>query len=118
MTITRSERSTGDTLGFHVSGDVTKADYDVLTPAVAAAVDQHGSVNLMLDLTDFHWEKVSAWGADLRFGHEYHDKIDPPRHSSATASGRSTSPTSAHRSTPRTPGISRTRPPPGRGLDS
>jgi hypothetical protein len=76
MTITRSDRSTGDTLGFHVSGDVTKADYDVLTPAVAAAVDQHGSVNLMLDLTDFHWEKVSAWGADLRFGHEYHDKID------------------------------------------
>jgi hypothetical protein len=75
MTITRSERSTGNTLGFHVSGDVTKADYDVLTPAVAAAVDQHGSVNLMLDLTDFHWEKVSAWGADLHFGHEYHDKI-------------------------------------------
>ena len=33
-------------------------------------------MRLLLDLTDFHWEKVSAWGADLRFGREYHDKID------------------------------------------
>ena len=75
MTITRSERGTGSTLGFHVSGDVTKADYEVLTPAVGGAVDRYGTVNLLLDLTDFHWEKVSAWGADLRFGREYHDKI-------------------------------------------
>ncbi len=75
MTIIRSDRGAGDTLGFRVSGDVTKADYDVLTPAVAATVDKYGTVNLLLDLTDFHWEKVSAWGADLRFGHEYHDRI-------------------------------------------
>ena len=75
MTMTRSDRSTGDTLGFVVSGDVTKADYEVLTPAVAEAVEQHGAVKLMLDLTDFGWERASAWGADLRFGHEFHDKI-------------------------------------------
>ena len=24
----------------------------------------------------FHWEKVSAWGADLDFGKQIHDKID------------------------------------------
>jgi hypothetical protein len=75
MAITTMDRSEGNALGFKVSGDVTKADYDVLTPAVATAVDQHGSVNVLLDLTDFHTEKVSAWGADLHFGHEYHDKI-------------------------------------------
>lgn len=76
MTIARLDRSGGNTLGFKVSGDVSKADYEVLTPAVAAAADQHGTVRLLLDLTDFHWEKISAWGADLHFGHEYHDKID------------------------------------------
>lgn len=75
MTITTMDRSEGSSLGFKVSGDVTKADYEVLTPAVAAAVDQHGTVSVVLDLTDFHEEKAGAWGADLHFGHEYHDKI-------------------------------------------
>ena len=75
MTITIVDRSGGDTLGFKVSGDVTKGDYDVLTPAVAAAVDQHGTVNLLFDLIDFHVEQVSARGADPKFGHTYHHKI-------------------------------------------
>ena len=76
MPITKMDRSEGKALGFEVAGQVTKADYEVLTPAVAAAVEEHGTVDLLLDLTGFHWEKVSAWGADLHFGHEYHDKID------------------------------------------
>lgn len=70
------DHSSDRTLGFSVSGTVTKEDYDTLVPAVAAAVDAHGSVALLLDLTGFHWEKVSAWARDLRFGKEYHDKID------------------------------------------
>ncbi len=76
MAITTMDRSGGNTLGFKVSGDVTKADYEVLTPAVEKAVGQHGSVNVLLDLTGFHWEKISAWAADLHFGHEFHDKIE------------------------------------------
>lgn len=56
------ERSTGDVLGYRISGEVTKADYDTLTPAVGAAIGKHGSVSLLLDLADFNWEKVSAWG--------------------------------------------------------
>mgnify|MGYP003690518109 CR=1 FL=1 len=75
MTITELETDRDDTLGFEVSGDVTKADYEVLTPAVTAAVDEHGTINLLLDLTGFHWEKVSAWGSDLRFGREFRHKI-------------------------------------------
>ena len=63
------------TLGFTVSGDVTKEDYAVLTPAVEAAVAAHGTVRLLLDLTDFRWEKVSAWGSDVSFGKELHDSV-------------------------------------------
>jgi len=70
------ERSTGDVLGYRISGDVTKADYDTLTPAVGAAIDKHGSVSLLLDLTDFRWEKVSAWGSDLNFGKQFHDSVE------------------------------------------
>ncbi len=70
------DRSSGSTLGFKVSGDATKEDYAALTPAVEAAIADSDSANLLIDLTEFHWEKVSAWGSDLRFGHEFHDKID------------------------------------------
>lgn len=63
-------------LGFVVTGDVTRQDYDMLVPAVRDTVGSHGSVRLLLDLTGFHWEKVSAWGSDLKFGHEFHDAIE------------------------------------------
>ncbi|MEZ5238337.1 MAG: STAS/SEC14 domain-containing protein [Microthrixaceae bacterium] len=68
--------SHGALLGFEVTGEVTRSDYDVLVPAVQAKVDEFGSVRLMLDLHDFESEKAEAWGADLRFGHEYHDRIE------------------------------------------
>ena len=70
------DQSSGKVLGFKMIGDVTKADYETLDPAVEAAVKQHGSVNLLIDLTQFHWEKATAWGSDLDFGHTYKDKID------------------------------------------
>ncbi|GAA1856556.1 STAS/SEC14 domain-containing protein [Microbacterium koreense] len=76
MTIALSEKSSGNVLGFVVTGDITKEDYEVLTPAVEKAVEEHGRVRLMLDLTGFRWERVSAWGADLHFGHTLHSKID------------------------------------------
>ncbi|MFV0458357.1 MAG: STAS/SEC14 domain-containing protein [Actinomycetales bacterium] len=73
--ITQLTRSHDNILGFGVEGDVTKEDYQVLVPAVQAALESHATVSLLLDLVGFHWEKVSAWGADLRFGATYHDKI-------------------------------------------
>jgi len=55
--IEQLEQSSDNTLGYKVSGTVVKDDYEVLTRA------------------EFHWEKVSAWGADMKFGHDYHKKI-------------------------------------------
>jgi hypothetical protein len=68
-------QSHDNVLGFRVSGDVTKQDYDVLTPAVSAAA-AGGTVRLLLDMTDFRWEKVGAWASDLHFGHEFHQAIE------------------------------------------
>ena len=65
-----------EVLGFRVAGDVTADDYAVLTPAVRTAVDKHGSVRVLLDLTDFHWEKAEAWGADLHFGEQFRHAIE------------------------------------------
>ena len=74
--IKQLDQSNGSVLGFEISGDVTKDDYAVLTPAVEKAVSEYGSIRLLLDLRDFHWEKIGAWGADLEFGRELHDKIE------------------------------------------
>lgn len=68
--------STGRNLGFRISGDVTRDDYDVLRPDTESAIADYGSVNLICDLTDFKWEKISAWKSDLEFGHDFRKKID------------------------------------------
>ena len=68
--------SADNTLGFRVQGDVTREDYDALDQAVAGVVEEHGSARILLDLTDFRWEKVDAWGADWRFGKTFKKDID------------------------------------------
>ena len=70
------EKSSGNVLGYKVSGEMTKEDYATLDPAVDAAIKEYGSVCLLIDLSDFTWEKVDAWASDLNFGKKYKDKID------------------------------------------
>lgn len=74
--IERMPRSHDNVLGFRVSGDVSREDYGILEPAVQTIVDASGSVRLLLDMSDFRWEKVEAWGADLRFDKKYHRSIE------------------------------------------
>ncbi len=69
-------KSVGSTVGFRVSGVVDKSDYEVLVPAVESAVAEHGSIRLLLDLSDFDKEKASAWGSDFAFGREFRKDID------------------------------------------
>jgi SpoIIAA-like len=68
-------RSTDTALGFKVTGDVGPDDYAVLVPAVEAAVAAHEEIGLLIDLADFQSERASAWGADFRFGREFHKHI-------------------------------------------
>ena len=65
----------GSVLGLWVSGTVDKADYAVLIQEVETLVQQHAQIALLLDLENFKREKASAWGTDLKFGREYHQKI-------------------------------------------
>lgn len=74
--IEKMARSHDSVLGFQVSGDVTREDYEILEPPVQTIIKASGSVRLLLDMTNFRWEKVEAWGADLRFGREYHNSIE------------------------------------------
>ena len=67
--------SGGSAVGYQFSGDIDKSDYATLVPELEALVAEYGTIQLLCDLTNFHWEKVGAWGADMRFGHEFHTAI-------------------------------------------
>ncbi len=67
--------SSGSVVGYRFSGTIDKADYAVLVPEMESLVAQYGTVQLLCDLTDLHWEKASAWGTDLHFGKEFHKSI-------------------------------------------
>ena len=73
--IEKLNQSSEDVLGFKASGDITKADYETMVPAVEAVLQEYETVRVLLDLTDFKWEKAEAWGTDWKFGREYHKKI-------------------------------------------
>ena len=69
------DKSSGNILGYTLSGAMTKADYQTLDPVVASIVEQYGSVNLLFNMENLDGEKPSAWSSDLGFGEAYKGKI-------------------------------------------
>jgi len=65
--------STDTCVGFKISGKVTAEDYDVMLPAVDKAIDDHGSVNLLVLVEGLEsWKGFDAAKADFQFGtHQY-----------------------------------------------
>ena len=74
--ITKMSESKGNILGLKIIGDITKEDFKILEPEVQALVDKEGSIFLLLDMTQFKWEDIDAWGADFNFSRTYRNKID------------------------------------------
>jgi hypothetical protein len=70
------ERSTDKILGYTISGDMTKADYQTLGPVLSSVIKSEGSVSVLFDLTGFKREKISALGSDVDFGQQFQGKID------------------------------------------
>ena len=75
MPFEKMSRSSGKVLGLKVTGRVKKEDYEGLTKMVREVVDREGEVDLLLDMEEFDWAEISAWGADWRFSREFHDNM-------------------------------------------
>lgn len=69
------DQSSGNVLGYRVIGTITRDDYAVLKEEVDAVILQESSIRMLLDLEEFKGEEMKAWGADLKFGHDYRKKI-------------------------------------------
>ena len=68
-------QSTGNISGYKAVGKITRDDYTILTADVEALLQQEASICLLLEMEEFEGEKIKAWGADIKFGHEYRKKI-------------------------------------------
>jgi hypothetical protein len=64
--------STDTCIGFKISGEVTKADYDALLPKLDETIAAHGKINLLVLVEDFDFKGLDAAKADFNFGtHQY-----------------------------------------------
>jgi SpoIIAA-like len=59
-----------------VSGKLEKEDYEMLVPEMERAIEQHGKINLLFELLDFHgWSVGAAW-EDTKFGVKHFNDIE------------------------------------------
>jgi hypothetical protein len=69
------ERS-GQILEVHVSGKLTKEDYERFTPEAERAIARHGTIRVLFDMYDFHGWKAAALWEDMKFGLRHFKDID------------------------------------------
>ena len=74
--IEKLDKSSGNVIGFKCIGTITASDYDKMVPEVKALIEKEGKIRLLFDLSDFKWEKMEAWLADLSFGLEFRHEIE------------------------------------------
>jgi SpoIIAA-like len=72
----KMSESSKNILGYKAIGTISASDYEVLDSEVKALIHLEGKIRMLLDMTEFKWEKVEAWLPDLKFGHEFHHQIE------------------------------------------
>lgn len=76
MTVHLQPHLDGKTLEVHVSGKLTKEDYERLVPDVEERIRQHGKIRLMLVTHDFHgWQAGALW-EDIKFDAKHFNDIE------------------------------------------
>lgn len=66
----------GRVLGFRLSGMLHAEDYETFAPAIAAAIERHGRLRLLLQFEDFHgWDAGALW-SDLKFRAQHFTDIE------------------------------------------
>jgi hypothetical protein len=76
MSIQVKEENGGKTLVVHVSGKLSKADYEQFTPEFERLVRLHGKLRVLFDVTGFHgWEAGALW-EDIKFDAKHFADIE------------------------------------------
>ena len=73
--IEKLAENSGNVVGYKAIGTITASDYQKLEPEFKALVEKEGNVRVLIDMSEFKWEKMEAWLQDLKFGFEFHHEI-------------------------------------------
>jgi len=76
MSIQLIEQNGGKLLAVHVSGKLTKADYEHFVPEFERLVKRHGKLSVYFDMTAFHGWEVGALWEDIKFDVKHFADID------------------------------------------
>jgi hypothetical protein len=76
MPIQFNSENGGKRLVIHANGMLTKSDYEYFIPEVDRLIQQHGALQVLFDMTDFHGWEASAMWEDIKFGIEHFADID------------------------------------------
>ncbi len=73
--IKKLDNSSGNVVGYKAIGTITSSDYQKLVPEVRDLVEREGNIRMLIDLSEFKWEKMEAWLQDFKFGFELRHEI-------------------------------------------
>ena len=71
----RLSQSSGNAVGYKVTGRLTKEDFATVTADVEALVQQEGTIRLLLDLEAFKGEKLKTLGSYRQFRRDHRINI-------------------------------------------
>jgi hypothetical protein len=76
MPIQLKESNQGMSVAVHVSGKLTKADYEHFVPEFDRLVGLHGKLRVLFDMSDFHgWTACAIW-EDTKFAAHHFGNIE------------------------------------------
>jgi hypothetical protein len=74
MPIELKELDSGKVLEIHLTGKLVTEDYENFVPAVERLVQQHGKINMLVDMHVLHGWTAGALWEDTKFAlHHFHD---------------------------------------------
>ena len=76
MSIQLNEENGGKVLIVHVSGKLTKADYEHFVPEVERLIGQHGKLSMLFNMTGLHGWEVGALWEDTKFAIKHLSDIE------------------------------------------
>jgi hypothetical protein len=76
MAIKLEEKDNGKLVEIHLSGKITKQDYEHFVPEIDRLVHDHGKLHVLVDMDDFHgWTPGALW-EDIKFDARHFSDIE------------------------------------------
>jgi len=76
MSVKLEENDGGKVLAIHLSGKLTKEDYQHFVPTVDRLIHEHGKIRVLVDMADFHGWTAGALWEDIKFDVKHFSDIE------------------------------------------